>query len=37
MLAAFFSKCLAWSWWFETSIISVLLFGEYPLPTEEES
>lgn len=35
MISAFLTTFLDLSWFIETSVISVLLFGEYPYPTDE--
>lgn len=35
MIARFLTLCAAFSWIFDTSMVSILLFGEYPYPTEE--
>lgn len=35
MIAKFLCACAAFSWVLDTSMISILLFGEYPYPTEE--
>ena len=36
MIAKFLFSCIAFSWWIETNIVSVLLFGEYPYPVKDE-
>ena len=29
--------CASFSWWIETTIASVVLFGEYPYPENEDA
>lgn len=36
MLSQILTACAGFSWWIETTIASVFLFGEYPYPSEED-
>lgn len=36
MIAALLTSVLDYIWWIETGISSILLFGEYPPPNEED-
>lgn len=35
MIAQFLTSCTIFSWWMETTIASILLFGEYPYPSPD--
>jgi len=35
MIAKLLCACSIFSWIIESSMVSILLFGEYPYPTEE--
>lgn len=35
MISQFLTSCATFSSWMESTIVSVLLFGEYPYPTED--
>ncbi len=35
-IGAILAMCARFSWWIEINMISSLLFGEYPYPTEED-
>jgi hypothetical protein len=37
MIYHLLGTCAAFSWWIETNFTSLVLFGEYPYPTEEEA
>lgn len=36
MIGSLLSACVAFSWVLKTSMVSILLFGEYPYPTEDQ-
>lgn len=36
MIAKILSACVAWSWWYELTVTSTLLFGEIPYPTKDD-
>ncbi len=35
MISQFLTCCASFSWWIETTIASVVLFGEYPYPSKD--
>lgn len=35
MIGRFLCVCASVSWWFQSSFVSLFLFGEYPYPTED--
>lgn len=37
MIAHFLCACASFSWILESSMVSLLLFGEYPYPAEDQS
>ncbi len=37
MISQFLTSCVAFSWHVQTSYVSILLFGEYPYPTEDDA
>ena len=36
MIAKFLCACASFSWILESSMVSILLFGEYPYPAEDQ-
>lgn len=36
MIANFLCACASFSWILESSMVSILLFGEYPYPVESQ-
>ncbi len=36
MIANFLCACATFSWFMETTMVSIFLFGESPYPTEEQ-
>lgn len=37
MIAKLLMSCAAFSWWVETTLPSIFLFGECPYPTEDDA
>lgn len=37
MVESFLLACTSFAWWIETTITSLLLFGEYPYPAEDDA